>query len=107
MLILEKIMDFTQEKVLGEYEEKTWIEMQEDEDDDINCLGMFDDPDPLDVFVHTFPRRRNKKSSSQRDTADSNDTNADIVSVTDEDNVTITVEGYKAENGQQLNSTGV
>ena len=28
----------------GEYEEQTWVEMQEDEDDDINCLGMFDDP---------------------------------------------------------------
>jgi hypothetical protein len=34
----------SKEEVVGEYEEKEWIEMLEDEDDDINCLGMFDDP---------------------------------------------------------------
>ena len=37
----------------GEYEEKTWIEMQEDEEDDINCLGMFDDPGELSLSLCT------------------------------------------------------
>lgn len=36
----------------GEYEETAWIEMQEDEDDDINCLGMFDDPGKRLNHVH-------------------------------------------------------
>lgn len=40
---------------VGEYEEKTWVEMKEDEEDDINCLGMFDDPGKLLLFkrLHT------------------------------------------------------
>jgi hypothetical protein len=46
--------------------------------------------DPLDLFVHQFARRVTASSSGQE--VDST--------------VEITVEGYKAENGQQLNSTG-
>lgn len=48
-------------KVVGEYEESTWVEMQEDEGDDINCLGMFDDPGerPVDqCTAHLFIQRR-------------------------------------------------
>ena len=41
--------------------------------------------DPLDLFVHEF---RKKGEAGEEST------------------ITITVEGYKAENGQQLNSTG-
>lgn len=72
----------------GEYEETAWIEMREDEDDegDLNCGGMFDDPDPLDVFEHEFCLNGGTESESR---------------------IAIAVEGYKAENGQQLNSTGL
>jgi hypothetical protein len=40
----EKAKEISAAEGGGQYQEETWIEMQEDEDDDINCLGMFDDP---------------------------------------------------------------
>jgi hypothetical protein len=45
--------------------------------------------DPLDLFVHEFPRTITAANGSEESST-----------------ITVTVEGFKAENGQQLNSTG-
>jgi hypothetical protein len=64
-----------------EYAETEWCEMKSDGSCDDFC-GMFDDPDPFETFTHSFR-------------------------VQNDVDITITLLGHRAENGQTLNSTGL
>ena len=65
-----------------EYVETEWVEMKTDDDECDNFNGMFAEPCPMETFKHSFLRDGTHP-------------------------IELTLLGHHAENGQQLNSTGL
>lgn len=72
----------------NELVEERWIET-EDSGDEEPCLDLFADPDPYDTFHFTFDA---KKQASQDEGTNQ---------------INITLQGMKQENGQTIHSTGL
>jgi len=93
------------EKVIRE---ERWIEMEadaiDDDDNEPKIQDLFADPDPYDTFRFNF-----RPALTTKDAPTDDDARAQEVDGGEEvaEEIAITLEGIKAENGQLLNSTGL
>ena len=87
-----------------DYREVEWIEMRSEDEDESGFNGLFDDPDPFDIFVHRFSIPPSIDSSIAESVKEKTHDNDERVETSE---LVVTLHGHKAEIGQTLNSTGL